>query len=153
MQSIERIVSAVEEALRRDPDDWAAAGTAAEQAYEGWYREAPALVECFSGDGRTVSAGLLDWEPVRLTVDHAGEVWVEQIEFPRLDLKGQWEVRFVDPDTGDCDAETFADLADAKLAAAIRRAQGFDPVEVRDLAGVVPADAWDRDALTHRRDA
>jgi len=149
MQSIERIVEAVEEALRRDPDDWAGAGSAAEAASGGRYTESADMVDRFAGDGKTVSAGLLDREPVRLTIDPDGAVWLVGVELPESDPAGQWEVRYVDPD-GDADGECYDDLAEAELVAAVRHAQGYERVEVMDLATLVPGTAWDLDALAHR---
>jgi len=153
MQSIaERIEAAAEASLARDPDDWTAAGDAAEAASGGRYREAPALVDCFAGDGKTVSAGLFDNQPARIVWLGDGLVLFEDVDLPESDPTGQWEVRFVTPD-GDVDGECYGDLAEAELVAAVRHAQGYERVEVVDLATLVPGTAWDRDALTHRRDA
>ena len=146
---IERIEAAVEAALAADPDDWAGAGSAAETASGGRYTESAAMVDRFAGDGKTVSAGLLDREPVRLTIDPDGAVWLVGVELPELDPAGQWEVRYVDPD-GDVDGECYDDLTAAELVAAVRHAQGYGRVEVVDLASLVPVTSWDQDALTHR---
>ena len=115
-----RIRDAVEASLAKDPDDWAAAGAAAERASKGRYLEVPVLVDRCAGDGRTVSAGSLDDRPVAIEVDGG---------IRDLDLV---EVRFRDPDTGDWDSDLYVDSDRAEDAAAYWHGQGYE-VEVFDL--------------------
>jgi len=114
------IRDAVEAALQRDPEDWAAAGAAAEAVSQGRYQEVPRLVDLVAGDGRSVSAGVFGDVPVAIGTD--GRVRT-------LDLV---EVRFRDLSTDEGDAELYPSRNWAEDAAAYWRGQGYR-VETFDL--------------------